>query len=212
MELAIRQHFVEVLLLVCAAVLGLVQGQELKARCEVQSHSGIGPVSGVIELKQPKNGNVSLWIKLKDLPAGSHGFHVHAKSSVEAKCNDSGPHLNIDNTPHGAPDDPKNQRHTGDLGNIVVPAGSGSLETTITDWLISLEGPNSVMGKAIVIHELIDDLGRGSAPTSNTTGNAGGRLGCCIIKKSGAPSVVISVTTLLFSGLAAFFFRATLSE
>merc|ERR1711983_84796 len=39
----------------------------------------------------------------------------------------------------------------------------------------------SILGKAIVLHAGEDDLGRGGDEGSETTGNAGARLGCCII-------------------------------
>jgi Cu-Zn family superoxide dismutase len=46
----------------------------------------------------------------------------------------------------------------------------------------------SILGRAIVVHELSDDLGRGvndnpgvQGHTSKTTGNAGGRFACGVI-------------------------------
>ncbi|KAF8403146.1 hypothetical protein HHK36_011243 [Tetracentron sinense] len=40
--------------------------------------------------------------------------------------------------------------------------------------------PNAVIGRAFVVHELQDDLGKGGNELSFTTGNAGGRLACGI--------------------------------
>ena len=51
---------------------------------------------------------------------------------------------------------------------------------------IPLSGANSIVGRAVVVHELQDDLGKGdhSQPgtqgkTSKTTGNAGAPHCCC---------------------------------
>lgn len=82
---------------------------------------------------------------------------------------------------HGAPED--ETRHVGDLGNIVADE-QGIAKGTITDKLISLSGPYSVIGRTIVVHEGVDDLGKGNHEFSLTTGNAGGRAACAVIGKS----------------------------
>jgi len=157
-----------------------------KAECNILKGSGSGNVQGTIILTQQAAGtNVTLRIVLQDLNVTAtkqHGFHVHANASLGNKCVEAAGHLNVLGTLHGAPTDDKQHRHTGDLGNVETD-DNGVVSTTITDWLISLhDEPTSVIGKPFVIHELIDDLGRGGAATSNTTGNAGIRLGCCIIQ------------------------------
>ncbi|KAJ1362373.1 Extracellular superoxide dismutase [Cu-Zn] [Parelaphostrongylus tenuis] len=80
---------------------------------------------------------------------------------------------------HGAPYDCI--RHVGDLGNIFIPYG-GSAVISLTDRMIKLSGQYSVVGRAIVIHEKADDLGRGNSSLSKTTGNAGGRVACGVIR------------------------------
>lgn len=51
----------------------------------------------------------------------------------------------------------------------------------IADFRTSLNGPNSIVGRAVVIHEKADDLGKGTNEESRKTGNAGGRIACGII-------------------------------
>ena len=66
-----------------------------------------------------------------------------------------------------------------------MPAGC---KFTIKDMQIPLTGKNSIVGRAFVIHELEDDLGKGDnseigtqGKTSSTTGNAGARLACGVV-------------------------------
>ena len=79
---------------------------------------------------------------------------------------------------HAGPSDIK--RHVGDLGNVNTDA-SGVALVQITDTIISLQGPHSIIGRAFVVHEKADDLGRGGNNGSLTTGNAGGRLACGLV-------------------------------
>jgi len=182
----------------------VVSGQR-KAVCTIIKGSGSGLVSGTIELSQPSAGAlVTMKIALQGFNAtGSkkHGFHVHAVPSLANKCVDALGHLNIDNTTHGAPNDTRQHRHTGDLGNVDIDT-NGVVSTTMTDWLISLhDEPTSVIGKPFVVHELEDDLGRGGAPTSNTTGNAGARIGCCLIELSTTSANSASSISILSAGI-----------
>ena len=49
------------------------------------------------------------------------------------------------------------------------------------DPILKLDGNDSIIGRAIVIHALADDLGLGGNENSTKTGNAGGRLLCANI-------------------------------
>ena len=73
------------------------------------------------------------------------------------------------------------ERHVGDLGNIEADA-SGKVKMTFADTQATLLGDVDITGRAIVIHEGQDDLGMGGMADSLTSGAAGGRMGCCIIK------------------------------
>ncbi|KAF3497070.1 hypothetical protein DY000_02058026 [Brassica cretica] len=92
------------------------------------------------------------------------------------------PHFNPDGKTHGAPEDAN--RHAGDLGNIIV-GDDGTATFTITDSQIPLSGPNSIVGRAVVVHADPDDLGKGGHELSLSTGNAGGRVACGIIGLQG---------------------------
>ncbi|VDK56643.1 unnamed protein product [Anisakis simplex] len=132
---------------------------------------------GVLDMKQV-GGTVEIKGTLQGLSPGLHGFHVHEKGDIGNGCVAAGGHFNPSNKTHGAPDDI--ERHVGDLGNIEANE-AGVANVSIEDSVISLRGPYSVIGRAIVVHEKADDLGRGNTPASKTTGDAGARVACGII-------------------------------
>lgn len=127
---------------------------------------------------QSGDGPVTVTGEITGLAEGKHGFHVHEFGDNTNGCISAGPHFNPNKKEHGAPD--AEIRHVGDLGNIVAD-GSGSAKINITDSLISLNGPNSIIGRTVVVHADVDDLGLGGHELSKTTGNAGGRIGCGVI-------------------------------
>ncbi|CAI9781478.1 unnamed protein product [Fraxinus pennsylvanica] len=120
-------------------------------------------------------GPTTVNVRVTGLTPGKHGFHLHEFGDTTNGCISTGPHFNPNGLTHGAPED--EVRHAGDLGNIVADA-KGVAEATIVDSQIPLSGPDSVVGRAFVVHELEDDLGKGGHELSLSTGNAGGRLAC----------------------------------
>lgn len=118
---------------------------------------------------------------------GLHGFHIHEKADFSDGCKSAGPHYNPFGKTHGAPDD--EERHVGDLGNITVNA-EGKSSGSITDNLVKLFGPTSVINRSVMVHADPDDLGKGdnskageTGPPQNgfvskVTGNAGARIAC----------------------------------
>lgn len=114
--------------------------------------------------------------RITGLKPGAHGFHVHQYGdNTDPTCKAMGPHFNPANKSHGAPDDAT--RHVGDMGNIEANA-QGVAVIDKLDSQIALNGPNSIIGRGLVIHANADDLGKGGVPESSKTGNAGGRIAC----------------------------------
>ncbi|KAJ4785306.1 Superoxide dismutase [Cu-Zn] [Rhynchospora pubera] len=136
---------------------------------------GTSQVQGVVTLLQISDGPTTVKVRITGLTPGPHGFHLHEFGDTTNGCMSTGPHFNPNKMTHGAPEN--EIRHAGDLGNIVANS-EGVAEATIVDNQIPLSGPNSVIGRAFVVHELKDDLGKGGHELSLTTGNAGGRLAC----------------------------------
>ncbi len=68
-------------------------------------------------------------------------------------------------------------RHAGDLGDVTADSKGGH-NVDITDTHIPIA---AIVGRAVVVHDGVDDLGKGGHPDSLKTGNAGGRFACGII-------------------------------
>ena len=131
--------------------------------------------AGMLELMAMGEG-VHFSGTVTGLPAGMHGFHIHETGDCSAPdASSAGGHFNPEGKPHGAPD--AAEHHLGDLGNIEADA-SGNATVNIHMNGITLEPgqPNSVMGKAIIVHAGTDDF------TTQPTGNAGARLACGVIQ------------------------------
>ena len=139
---------------------------------------GTSDVEGVVTLTQENDGPTTVNVRITGLTPGPHGFHLHEYGDTTNGCISTGAHFNPNKMTHGAPED--EVRHAGDLGNIIANS-DGVAEATIVDNQIPLSGPNTVIGRALVVHELEDDLGKGGHELSLSTGNAGGRLACGVV-------------------------------
>ncbi|HEX2252083.1 MAG TPA: superoxide dismutase family protein [Thermoanaerobaculia bacterium] len=120
---------------------------------------------------------------LEGVSPGQHGFHVHENGQCDEPTFESaGGHFNPEGVDHACP--PTTPRHAGDLGNIEV-AEDGTASLDVTSDLISLDGAatNSVMGKAVLLHQHEDDC------STQPTGEAGGRLACGVIAMSNPTAV-----------------------
>merc|ERR1712002_1029909 len=152
-------------------ILALVRtGLAQTAEC-IFTGDGNGEVSGEVALSSSSDGTeTEIMGEVVGLSPGLHGFHIHANGDLGDNCKAAGGHFNPAGLNHGAPGD--EVRHIGDLGNIDVRE-DGLCMIKINDNLALLSGDNSILGKAIVIHEGTDDLGKGGDEGSITTGNAG---------------------------------------
>ncbi|XP_022121616.1 superoxide dismutase [Cu-Zn] [Pieris rapae] len=138
-----------------------------------------GDVSGTVLFDQKDDkAPVVVTGEVKGLSKGKHGFHIHEFGDNTNGCTSAGPHFNPFKQDHGSPD--AAVRHVGDLGNIEAQDG-GVTKVCIQDSQISLSGPNSIIGRTLVVHADPDDLGIGGHELSKTTGNAGARIACGVI-------------------------------
>ena len=114
--------------------------------------------------------------RIEGLKPGEHGFHIHEFGDMTDGCASMGGHYNPDGVDHGNLE----SGHVGDLGNVTAD-DSGVADFTIVAKRVDLVGDRSVVGRGIVVHADVDDLGRGDNEESLKTGNAGDRLACGII-------------------------------
>ncbi|MEO8218676.1 MAG: superoxide dismutase family protein [Acidobacteriota bacterium] len=133
---------------------------------------------GTVRFAEAADGQVTVSLDLTNVPAGSHGFHVHEKGDCSsADASSAGGHFAPMGNQHGAPT--AAQHHAGDFGNITV-AADGNVKTSFVTRSVTVSpGPTSVVGKAVILHEKADDL------VSQPSGNAGARISCGVINLLG---------------------------
>lgn len=127
---------------------------------------------GVVTFTQVEAG-IRVAADMEGLSLGGHGFHIHEFGDCSAADGTSaGGHFNPEGTEHGAPTG--EQRHVGDLGNITADE-SGVARYEYTDTHIALAGPNSIVGRGVIVHAGEDDL------ATQPTGAAGARAACGVV-------------------------------
>ena len=90
------------------------------------------------------------------LTEGKHGFHIHQFGDYSNGCVSAGSHFNPSGKEHGGPE--HGNRHAGDLGNIVAGA-DGKAPINIKDSQIPLCGPNSIIGRSVVVGGVMREVG-----------------------------------------------------
>jgi len=129
-------------------------------------------VKGFVSFEKTGKG-VRVVADLNGLAPGPHGFHIHEYGDCSSPdAGSAGGHFNPTGMPHAAPNVDK--RHEGDLGNVEADK-SGHARLEITDKKLTLEGPNSIIGRAVVVHAQADDF------KSQPAGNSGARIACGVI-------------------------------
>ena len=137
-------------------------------------------IKGTIEFEE-KGTKVVIKGELKSTKYknSSHGIHIHEAGDLSDNCMGACGHFNPYGKKHGGPT--SKERHVGDLGNIRFDA-RGVAKFRMEDNLVKLrETKANVLGRSLVIHEDMDDLGMGNHSDSLTTGHAGKRITCAVI-------------------------------
>jgi superoxide dismutase, Cu-Zn family len=170
-----------VLMLVYGCEQDTTQGgnQPQTAQAIIKSTSDPSKTLGDASFSLTEKG-MAIEAQVNNAPPGQHAFHIHEVGSCEDQGNAAKGHFNPDQVKHGLlSKDGFQNAHAGDLGNMTIsPQGEGTLSQTISGLTFS-GGKYAIEGLSVILHEKVDDFGQ-------PTGNAGGRIGCGIISKTGA--------------------------
>ncbi|KAM9856836.1 extracellular superoxide dismutase [Cu-Zn]-like [Aulostomus maculatus] len=149
------------------------------ASCKMRPSTTLAPglpkVYGQVLFKQDyPEGKLKVLLRFHGFPevgdSEPRAVHIHQFGDLHQGCESTGGHFN----PHGV----NHPHHPGDFGHFVPQ--QGKINTEIESEA-TLFGELSVLGRAVVIHEKRDDMGQGGDAGSLLHGNAGRRLGCCIV-------------------------------
>ena len=148
-----------------------------RAAAPLTAKSGTN-TGGRVTFEQQSGGGVMVVVAVTGLPPGTtHGFHVHEKGDCLAPdAMSAGGHFNPGGKPHGQMSMP--DHHAGDMNNLTADsAGNARAQFVMSDVTVG-PGPNSVIGRAVVVHKDPDDY------RTQPTGNAGGRIACGVVAAS----------------------------
>lgn len=143
------------------------------------THPNKDGISGhVLFIEDTKNDRVKIKANFVNVKPGKHGFHIHDRGNILDGCQSLCAHFNPTGDVHGGRH--STHRHVGDLGNLTADK-NGRITSQFYDDQIKLRGRNNIIGRSFVLHQDIDDLGKGGNKESLVTGNAGSRIACGVI-------------------------------
>jgi Cu-Zn family superoxide dismutase len=136
-----------------------------------------GSTVGEVVLHETPQG-VLVRARFTDLPAGTHGFHIHQTGKCEPPFESAGGHFNPTDASHGFKSE--NGMHAGDMPNLVVPK-SGEIEIDyFLEGVRVNDGSKGVLdqdGASVVVHAKADDY------HTDPAGSAGDRIACGVLEK-----------------------------
>jgi len=141
---------------------------------------GVGAPIGTVTLSEGRGGGVVLTPDLRELPPGTHGFHVHEFANCAAQARDgkmeagalAGGHWDPKKTGrHGKPD---GDGHMGDLPPLQVDA-AGRATKPVSAPRLKLD---DLKNKSLVIHAGGDNHSDQPKPS----GGGGERIACGVIE------------------------------
>jgi len=148
------------------------------AYCQLQPTSNNPGLYGYIQFQtSATSGSIDMYVNIGGITQNTgvaHGIHIHEFGDLKdtGSALSVGSHYSPTGTAHGCPDAGSANWHDGDTGNWNVSA-AGTIVGNKTLTLPKLSGVNSIIGRAVVVHNQTDDCA--------TTGSSQSRLGFCVI-------------------------------
>ena len=147
---------------------------------EVEVTTAGGESAGTVTFEQVEHG-VVITARLRNLPEGPHGFHIHETGACEPDFGAAGGHYDPLDAAHGF--DSPGGYHVGDLPNVYVAAdGTATADVFAPQLTLASEAdddfPYSLRdadGSAVMVHAQIDDY------ENEPPGSSGDRLACGVI-------------------------------
>jgi Cu-Zn family superoxide dismutase len=139
-----------------------------------------GEKVGRVWLHERRNGAVELTARVRDLPPGFHGFHIHTTGRCDAPgFTTAGGHFNPAGASHNA--------HAGDLPSLLVNADGTAMLAATTDRF-RIADLRDADGSAVMVHSGPDNFAnipsRYGTPDQDTlaTGDSGSRIACGVVR------------------------------
>lgn len=144
------------------------------------SETGQGMHVGTVTFEEYARGGVLITPNLHDLPAGTHGFHIHTNPSCAPKEEDNvmvpalaaGGHFDPDNT--GIHLGPYKDGHLGDLPVLVV-SNEAKATTPVLAPRLTMD---QISGHALMVHAGGDNYSNKPDPM----GGGAARIACGVIE------------------------------
>jgi Cu-Zn family superoxide dismutase len=166
-----------------AAPAAATNGKPGERSAQAKLYNTAGNQIGKVRLTQEDAHSVTIHANVHDLPPGFHGFHVHAVGTCAPPFTSAGGHLNPDQHTH--------RDHSGDMPVLLVNSDGTAFAKFETDRFTVAELFDSD-GSAIIVHANPDNFANiptryVSEPDATTlaTGDAGDRIACGVIEKTG---------------------------
>ncbi len=129
--------------------------ETIRASCEFD-FLGYSHSTARVELVQKPGDLTSIIGEVEGMQGGLHGFKIHEFGDLEYGCKSTGDVYNPYGGPHGNSHQDITERRVGDIEQLQVRwNATGGYKNR--DALVMLSGPQSVIGRSMVIYERKDD-------------------------------------------------------